>query len=176
MQLQFQWFLGKFEDFVGVNLWTMLFAWLNLLILYLLLKKIAFVPLKNMIDSRQREIDDMYDSAESSRRDASELKAQYEEKISRANEESEDILKKAVRKAQLREEEILKEANEKAARTLERAEEQVELEKKRALNEIKNEVSDIALSLAGAVIERDVDEASHKDFIDEFIRDMGKDA
>ena len=172
--MQLQWFLEKFEDFVGVNLWTMLFAWLNLLILYLILKKIAFVPLKNMIDSRQREINDMYDAAESSRESASKLKAEYEEKISHANEESEDILKKALRRAQLREEEILKEADAKAARTLERAEEQIELEKKRALNEIKDEVSDIALSLAGAVIERDVDEESHKDFIDEFIRDMDK--
>ncbi len=174
--MQLQWFLEKFEDFVGVNLWTMLFAWLNLLILYLILKKIAFVPLKNMIDSRQREINDMYDAAESSRESASKLKAEYEEKISHANAESEDILKKAIRRAQLREEEILKEADVKAARTLERAEEQIELEKKRALNEIKDEVSDIALSLAGAVIERDVDEKSHKDFIDEFIRDMDKNA
>ena len=47
-----------FESFVGVNVWTMLFAWCNLLILYLFLKKILFVPMKNMIDSRQKEIDD----------------------------------------------------------------------------------------------------------------------
>ena len=33
--MEFQWFLQKFEAFVGVNPWTMLFAWLNLLILYL---------------------------------------------------------------------------------------------------------------------------------------------
>ncbi|MBQ8719454.1 MAG: F0F1 ATP synthase subunit B [Clostridia bacterium] len=164
----------KFEAFVGFNFWTAIFAWCNLLILYLFLKKLLFKPVKNMIDKRQKEIDDMYTDAESSRESASKLKAEYEEKISHANEESEDILKKAVRRAQLREEEILKEADEKAARTLERAEEQIELEKKRALNEVKNEVSDIAICLAGAVIERDVDEASHKDFIDEFIRDMDK--
>ena len=171
--MQLQWFLEKFEDFVGVNLWTMLFAWLNLLILYLILKKIAFVPLKNMIDSRQREINDMYDAAESSRESASKLKAEYEEKISHANEESEDILKKALRRAQLREEEILKEANAKAARTLERATEQVELEKKRAINEVKDEVSDMAVSIAAAIIERDVDEDEHKALIDEFISKMG---
>ena len=65
--MEFQWFLQKFEAFVGVNPWTMLFAWLNLLILYLFLKKLAFKPLKNMIDSRQKEVDDMYSDAEKSK-------------------------------------------------------------------------------------------------------------
>ena len=107
-------FLNAFEGFVGVNFWTMIFAWINLLVLYLVLRKILFKPIKNMIDSRQKEVDDMYDEAESSRRDAAQMKAEYEEKMKHAEEESEDILKKAVRKAQLREEEILQEANEKA--------------------------------------------------------------
>ena len=76
--MEFQWFLEKFEAFVGVNPWTMIFAWLNLLILYLFLKKLAFNPLKNMIDSRQKEIDDMYSEAEDSKKAAGDLKAEYE--------------------------------------------------------------------------------------------------
>ena len=165
--------LDKFESFVGVNFWTMLFAWVNLLILYLFLKKLLFKPVKNMIDSRQKEIDDMYSDAESSKKTAEELKCEYEKKLESANEESEEILKRAVRKAQLREEEILADANMKAARTLERANEQVELEKKRAINEVKDEVSDMAISIAAAVIERDVKGDEHKDLIDEFINKMG---
>ena len=77
--------LEKFESFVGVNFWTMIFAWVNLLILYLLFKKFLFVPIKKMIDSRQKEIDDMYSDAESARVSAGELKAEYEEKMSQAN-------------------------------------------------------------------------------------------
>lgn len=171
--MEFQWFLEKFEAFVGVNPWTMLFAWLNLLILYLFLKKLAFVPLKNMIDSRQKEIDDMYSEAESSQADAKQLKEQYEEKISHANEESEEILKNAVRRAQLKEEEILREADAKATRVLERAEEQIELEKKRAINDVKNEVSSMAIGIASAVIERDVSAEEHRELIDDFINNMG---
>ena len=101
------------------------------------------------------------------------MKAEYEEKMKHAQEESEDILKKAVRKAQLREEEILREADEKAARTLKRAEEQVELEKRRAINEVKDEVSDMAIGIAAAVIERDVNKKEHAAMIDDFIRNMG---
>ena len=166
--------LETFEAFVGVNFWTMIFAWCNLLVLYFVLRKLLFKPVKNMIDSRQQEIDGMYSDAEKSREDADAMKADYEEKISHAQEESEEILKNAVRRAQLREEEILREANDKAARVMKRAEEQVEMEKKRATNEVKNEVSDMAIGIASAVIERDIDRKEHEALIDEFIRTMGE--
>lgn len=165
--------IDKFENFVGVNFWTMIFAWINLLILYLFLKKLLFKPLKNMIDSRQKEIDDMYSDAESSKASAEEMKAEYERKLQAANEESEEIVKNAQRKAQLREEEILREANAEAARTLERAEAQIELEKKHAINQVKNEVSEMAISIASAVIERDVKADEHSEMINEFINNMG---
>lgn len=163
----------RFEAFVGVNLFTMIFAWINLFILYLILRKLLFGKVKNMIDSRQKEVDDMYSDAESSRAKAAEMKEDYEKKLEKANEESEEILKRAVRRAQLREEEILKEANEKAARTVERAAEQVELEKKRAINEVKDEVSEMALGIAAAVIEREVKSDEHAAMIDDFIKNMG---
>ena len=166
--------LDKFEAFVGVNFFTMIFAWINLVILYIFLKKLLFKPVKNMIDSRQKEIDDMYADAESSKESANEMKQEYEKKIAAAEEESEQILRSAVRRAQLREEEILKEADVKASRTLERAEEQIQLEKKRAVNEVKNEVSDIAINIAEAVIERDIDKKDHEALIDDFIDKLGE--
>jgi F-type H+-transporting ATPase subunit b len=100
------------------------------------------------------------------------MKAEYEEKLSHANEESEEILRQAQRRALLKEEEILKEADKKAARTLERAEEQIELERARAVNEIKDEVAGLAINIASAVIERDVSETEHKDLIDGFISEL----
>ena len=166
-------FVNEFEAFIGINPFTMIFAWINLLILYLFLKKLLFVPVKNMIDSRQKEIDDMYSDAEASKATAEEMKSEYEQKLSSANEESEEILKKAVRRAQLREEEILKEANDKAERVLERAEEQIELEKKQAINDVKNQVSDMAIDIASAVIERDIDKSQHEAMIDDFINSIG---
>ena len=165
--------IDKFESFVGVNLWTMIFAWVNLLILYLLFKKILFAPIKNMIDSRQKEIDDMYENAENAQKNAKELQAQYEDKISKAEEESEQIVKSAVRRAQLKEEEILKEAGRQADRTLERAQEQIALEKKQAINDVKDQVAEVAIGIASAVIERDVSESEHKQLIDDFIGNMG---
>jgi uncharacterized protein (TIGR00255 family) len=73
--------LDSFEAFVGVNLFTMLFAWANLAILYFFLKKLLFKPVKKMIDDRQKEIDDLYSDAEAKTADASKMKVEYEEKL-----------------------------------------------------------------------------------------------
>lgn len=166
-------FLTGFESFVGVNFWTCLFTLLNLLILYKFMKKLLFKPVKNMIDTRQREIDDLYADADKSKTDAAALKVQYEQRLAEANAESEEILKVANRKAQLRQEEILRDAQEKAAQTLRRADEQVEMEKKRAMNEIKNDVSVMAVDIAAAVLARDISKEEHSALIDSFIDKLG---
>lgn len=166
--------LDKFESFVGVNFWTMIFAWVNLLILYLFLRKLLFNPLMNMITSRQKEIDDSFSEAESSKQSALELRREYEERLEGANDECEALLKNATRRAELKKEEILKEAAEEAQRTLERAEEQIELEKKQALNDIKNDVAGMAIGIAAKVIERDVNADEHRELIDNFIENLGK--
>ena len=163
-----------FESFVGVNVWTMLFAWCNLLIIYLFLKKILFKPVKNMIDSRQKEVDDMYSNAENAEADAKAMKAEYEEKLANANEESEEILRTAQRRALLKEEEILKEAAVEATRIRDRASEEIALEKKRMLGEIKDEVSGMAIDIASAVIGREVSAKEHEKFIDNFIDELGE--
>ena len=168
--------LDEFEQFIGVNPFTLIFAWVNLIILYLFLKKLLFKPIKNMIDSRQKEIDDMYLDAETSVKDANGMKAEYEEKISRVDDECDEILRSAVRRAQLREEEILKEADAKARLTMERAEEQIRLEKKNALNEVKDEISGMAIDIATAVLERDVNQKDHEQLIDDFIEKLGEDS
>ncbi len=166
-------FLTGFESFVGVNFWTCLFTLVNLFILYKFMKKLLFKPVQNMIDSRQKEIDDLYADAGRSKAEAEALKTQYEGQLSEANAERERILKAAHQRAQQQQETMLREAQAQAARTLKRADEQIELEKKQARNELKNEVSDMAVQIAGAVLARDVKPAEHEALIDSFIDGLG---
>ena len=126
-----------------------------------------------MIDSRQKEVDDMYSGAEAAEADAKAMKAEYEAKLERANEESEEILRTAQRRAILKEEEILKEAAVEATRIRDRAEGEIAMEKKRMLGEIKDEVSGMAIDIASAVIGREVSATEHAEFIDSFIDELG---
>lgn len=166
---------GDTQSFVSIDIWTMIFAWCNLVILFFILKKLLFKPIMNVIEKRQKEIDDMYTDASTSKTEAESMRADYEVKLTRANEESEQIIRDATRKAQLKEEEILRDAQAQASRTLKRAEEQIEMEKKHAMNEIKDEVSDMAVAIASAVLERDVKPEENSAIIDSFIENLGDD-
>ncbi len=168
-------FLAKAESFVGVNVWTAILTLLNLLLLFFVMKKFLFKPVKQMIDDRQKEIDDQYADAEKSKSEAAALKVRYETRLAEANAESDAILKEAHRKASLREEEILRDAQQKAAQTISRADAQIAMEKKRAMNEIKNDVTVMAVDIASAVLARDVKAKEHSDLIDSFIRNFGDD-
>lgn len=168
--------MQQFEQFVGVNFWTMLFAWINLVILYFILRKLLFKPIMNMIESRQNEIDTMYKQADEYIAEAQSDKQKYEQQLLQVREEGEQYMKDVVKKAQEREDEIIREANDNARRALERAEQQIMLEKKQAENELKDKVSDMALEIAEAVIERDIDGDEHTALIDDFISELGKKA
>ena len=166
-------FNGEFESFVGVNFWTMIFAWINLLILYLVLKKILFKPMKNMIDSRQKEIDDMYTDADTAKENALALEAEYKQKLSQAAVTGERMVKEAVERGQRREEEILRQANMEASAIMEKASADIALEKKKALNDAKDEISDIAMAIAEKVVGREISSADHSDLVDSFIDRLG---
>lgn len=164
---------GESGDFISLELWTSIFTLCNLVILFFVMKKLLFKPVKKMIDSRQQEVDEMYANANQDKETAAQMKADYEQKLAHASEQSAQMLKDATRRAQKQEEEILTEAQEKAAQTLKRADEQIEMEKKRALNDIKDEVSGMAVDIASAILTRDIKPEDHSELIDSFIENLG---
>lgn len=165
--------MEKYLAFVTIDVWTMIFTWVNLLILFLLMKKFLFKPVRNIIEKRAEEISNFLSEAHSKNEEAGKLKEEYTKKLSAAKDTAEDIIKTATRNAQLREEEIIKDAHKKATDILERAEVQIEQQKKAALSDIKNEISHMATSIASKIIEKDINENDHTKLIDEFIDEMG---
>ena len=59
-----------FESFVGIDPWTALFTFCNMMITFAVLKKFLFKPVKKMIDDRQAEIDTMYADADAAAAEA----------------------------------------------------------------------------------------------------------
>ena len=163
-----------FESFIGVNFWTALFVLLNTLAIFFVAKKFLFVPVKEMIDSRQKEIDSMYDAAGQAEADAQAMRADYQQKLADAQSTSERIVKDAVVRAQKREEEIISQAQQQAAQIMHKAESDIAQEKKKALNDAKNEISDMALAIAGKVVGRELTAADQTGLVDSFIEELGE--
>lgn len=163
-----------FESFLGVNPWTALFILLNTLTIYFVAKKFLFAPVMQMIEDRQKEIDDMYTDANTARESAMALESAYKDKLSVATETGERIVKDAITRGQQREEEIIRQANADAAAIMDKAAASIAQEKKKAINEAKDEISDIAIAIAEKVVARQISSDDQQKLVDEFINGLGE--
>ena len=165
--------MGQFQAFVGVNFWDALFVLLNTLTIFFVAKHFLFGPVMKIIKDRQQEIDGMYESAASARAEAEALRGEYQEKLSAATETSERIVKEAVQRGQTREEAIIQAANAEASAILDKAAADIAQEKKKAINEAKDEISDIAMAIAEKVVGRQLQQADQQQLVDAFIDGLG---
>ena len=161
-------------DLVSIVPWEIITQLINLLLLFLLLKHFLFKPVQNVLNTRQAEIDKTYAEADAAQTRAEELRDEYEKRIADAKAEAADITKAANQKAQAHYDEVVLEAKADAARLMEKAEAQIEQEKKKAMNELKDEISGIAVDIASKVVEREIDEKDHEALISEFIKGVGE--
>ena len=165
--------MGYFEEFIGVNLWPAMFTLLNTLTVIFVGTKFLFKPIMNMIAQRQKEIDDMYAEADAAKADATAMQAEYQSRLNDAQATGERIVKEAVARGQAREEEIIRQANAEASAIMEKASADIALEKKKAMNDAKDEISDIAMAIAGKVVGRELSVADQSDLVDAFIDGLG---
>lgn len=166
--------MSGFESVVGVNPWTALFTFLNLMISFLILRKFLMKPVKKMIDDRQKEIDGLYEGADKARAEADALKAEYQLHLTEAKKERDEIIRAATSAAQAKEQDIIAEARQTAESIYKKAEADIAQEKKKALNEVKNEISGIAMDIASKVVEKEISEQDHKTLVEEFIGKIGE--
>lgn len=162
-----------FESFVGINPWTALFTFCNMLITFTVLKHFLFEPVRKMIDDRQNEIDTMYADADAAKQKAAALETEYQAHLQSIKDERDAMLREATRRAQKREEEIVGEAKTEAASIRAAAEADIAQERKKAVNDLKNEIGGMAVEIAGKVVEREIKQQDHQALIDEFIQNVG---
>ena len=162
-----------FENFIGFNPWTALFTLLNMVLTFLILKKFLFKPVKKMIDDRQKEIDDLFADATQAKEQAETMREDYSRRLAEAKDTSAQIVSEATQEANRRGDEIVRQARLDADALREKANSDIALERKKALNEVKNDISRIALDIAGKVVEKELDPKEHERLIEGFLRDMG---
>ncbi len=165
--------MSGFENFIGFNPWTALFTLLNLVVTYLILKKFLFKPVNKMIDDRQKEIDDLYADAEQTKRQAEDLKADYDHRLSEAKQTSAELIQNATQDANRRSDEIIRQARGEADAIRNKAMSDIALERKKAINDVKGDISRIAMDIAEKVVEKKLDAADQDRLIEGFLRDMG---
>lgn len=162
-------------EVISINIWQILISLANLLILFFILKRFLYKPVKKVLESRQSALEKQYSDAEAAENQANANKDAWEQKMQTATAEADTIIKSASEKAQRRSDRIVTDAREKADGIIRQAEIQAEMERKKSEAVIKKEIVDVSTVLTEKMLGREINEKDHRDLIDSFIEEVGDD-
>ena len=163
-----------YQALITLDGWTFLAQICNLMIQLVIFKKFLLKPIKQVIADRKAKADSEIADAQKLRTEAETMKAEYEQNLQNARTEANQIVATAQKTATARSEEIVGEARAQAAALKQKAEADIAQERKKAVNEVKDEIGGIAMEIASKVVEREIREEDHRDLIDEFIKNVGE--
>ena len=163
-----------YQALITLDGWTFLAQVCNLMIQLVIFKKLLLNPVKKVIAERKAKADSQIADAEKLRTEAEAMKAEYEQNLQNARTEANQVVAAAQKTAAARSEELLGEARAQAAALKQKAEADIAQERKKAVNEVKDEIGGMAMEIASKVVEREIKEADHQDLIDEFIKNVGE--
>ena len=163
-----------YQALITLDGWTFLAQICNLMSQLVIFKKFLLKPIKQVIADRKAKADSEIADAQKLRTEAEAMKAEYEQNLQNARTEANQIVAAAQKTATARSEEIVGEARAQAAALKQKAEADIAQERKKAVNEVKDEIGGIAMEIASKVVEREISEKDHKDLIDEFIKNVGE--
>ena len=160
-------------DVISVNIWQILISLLNLYILYLIVKRFLFKPVKAVLEERRRELDSQYDAAEEERRIALASRREWEAKMQAADAEADAILQSAAERAKHRGDALMAEAKLRADSIVRLAENEADLERKKAVEGVKREIIEVSGALTGKILGREINAEDHRNLIQSFIETIG---
>ena len=164
---------GETLQLVNINPATIVFTLINTAIIVALYFFLLHKPVMKILEERKEKIGSEMKAAEDAQAEAEAVKAEYAEKLKESKEEAAQIVAAAVKRAGERENQIIAEAQQEAASLKQKAEESIELEKKKAINAIKDQISDIVIMASEKVCEKEISKSDNEALINKFIAEVG---
>jgi len=152
---------------------SFIFVLLNLLILYLVVRKFLFGRVADILDRRAKLVEADLDAGRESRAQGEQYLRQREEALSTVHEECRTYVEDVHRQAQNEFEKIVDGARRDAAAILESAREQAARERNEAYQKLNEEVTDLIITAASKVIEANMDTSHNRALIKDFMRNQG---
>ena len=165
--------MDLYQSLVTVNPVTLIAQICNLFLQLLVVKIFFLDKIKAILDQRREAADKEITDAQAAREEAMAIKQTYEQNMQKARIQADSILASAQKSATIRSEEILSQAQQQAAQLKLKAASDIEMEKKKAINDAKNEISGLAMAIAGKVVERELRTDDQAQLIDRFIDELG---
>jgi F-type H+-transporting ATPase subunit b len=147
---------------------------LSFAILFFVLYKYAFPGILSVLEEREKKIKDSLDEAERHRSEAEQKLKEYEAKLNTAAKEAEEIMAATKERAQRLMEENEQRMTAEAERIRGDATREIDQERRKAIQDIRAQTTDLALMVAEKVVQRSLNEADHRKFADEALEALSK--
>lgn len=164
--------MPQFEShfFSSLIFWEIVSFGILLWVLY----KYAFPPILETLETRERKIRESLEQAERLRVEAERRMQEYEAKLTVASRDAEAVLIQAKERAQRLLDENEQRLTAEAERVKGDAAREIDQERRKAIQEIRNQATDLALLVAEKVVERSLTEADHRRLADEALAAVAK--
>ena len=154
-------------------LFDLLFQGVAVFVLFLFVGFLLINPVRKALKNRQDKVQKDRESAEKDKKDAAELKDQYEAKLAGVEQEKLEILSEARRKAVRNENDIIDEAKAEAGRIRASAEREAALEKEKVKEEVRMEIIGVASAMAGKMVEANMSPEKQEELLQETLDEIG---
>lgn len=149
------------------------FTMVNVLILYVFLKYVLFIPVRKLLEERKKRLDDQNARAAADTAEAQKLKAEYEQRILESGREADNILGESRREMIKKEQEVLDDAKTRAADIMSAARSEASKDFEAAQSSVRDEVKDIASAMAARVTNQKVDRPVDDALLNEALKEAG---
>ena len=153
--------------------WNVIFTIVNLIVLYLGLRKFLIGPVTKVMDQRKQLIEGQMADARQVNEQANELKAQYEDALKQAHEESAQIVEKARKSAQAEYESRMDAADAEAQKIIANAHKSIDLEREKTVQELQSQIAGLAMAAAAKVLGDTDQAAQNKLMYEQFLAKTG---
>jgi F-type H+-transporting ATPase subunit b len=134
--------------------------------------RFVFPRFRQTLDERSARIQGQIEEAEAVRGEAEQLRKQYEEQLADARSEASSIVEEARQQAERLRQDVLARAEEEAQQIVARAREEAEADRGRLVQELRSQVATLSVELASRIVQRELDEAQHRELVDQYINEL----
>ena len=138
-------------------------------VLFFFMAKWVLPRLNQLLDERRQKIQGELERAEATRTDADHLLADYRKQLAGARDEANRIIEEARKTAEQVRRDLQAKAEQESQATVMRAQEEIRAERDRVFAELRQQVGDLAVDLAGRVVGESLDKGAHAKLIDRYI-------
>ena len=141
---------------------------INIVILFVIVRGLAYKPVKKFLDARKERIANELSEASSARQTAEEELLKYKELTEKSRAEGTEIINEAERTAKENAAEIIDMAKKNAAEITEKARENAKKERETQIAAMKGDITDIAFDISRQVLSREVTDEDNMRIADAF--------